>query len=442
MTDALDRPITPVSLVKFTFPSMIMMVVMALYTVVDGVFVARLIGTDAFSAVNIVYPLLSAVFALGTMFGTGTAALISRKLGEGRSSEANQNLTLVVLVCVGLGALLCGLFLIGLEPVLYALGANDAVYGYCRAYALPLLFFFPASILQLAFQSLLAADGKPQIGLLVILAGGLTNIVLDYAFIALAGMGIAGAALATGIGYSLPAVYGLAHFGRGKGLFRFTRPKPDGRALLRVMTNGSSEMVSFLSASVTTFLFNTIMMRHVGPDGVAAVAVLLYLDFVLVAVSMGYALGVAPLFSFNHGRGNTDALRGLYRLSILFCLGLGVGMFLLTEVFAPGLTAVFADRGTPVYALAVAGLRIFAVGYLFKGCNIFTSAMFTAFSDGKVSALLAFMRTLVFLTGALLGLTALFGVDGVWFASPVAELAALALAVLLTLRFRKHYHYL
>lgn len=443
MSHTLDRKISAFSVLRFAFPSIIMMVVMSLYTVVDGVFVARLIGTNAFSAVNIIYPLLSLVIALGTMFGAGTAALVSRKLGEGRRQEANENFTFILVVSLVLGVLISGLVLLFLEPVIYALGANSTIYGYCRAYALPLVFFLPASLVQLEFQSLFIVRGKPHIGLAVTLAGGLANVVLDYVFIAVFQMGIAGAAVATGIGYCIPAFYGLAYFMAHRGGDpHFVRPKIDLSALLKAVTNGSSEMVGYISTSVTTFLFNVIMMRHLGPDGVAAVAVLLYLDFVLIAVSLGYSMGVAPLLSFNHGSGNTDNLKKIYAISVWFCIVLGGSMAAFTGLFAPFLASVFVDRGTAVWALAVTGLRIFAVGYLFKGFNVFTSALFTAFSNGAISALLSFMRTLVFLVAALLGLTALFGVDGVWYASPVAELCALLLALAMTMRFRATYHYL
>ena len=263
----LERKITVPSILKFALPSMVMMVVMSLYTVVDGMFVSRLVGTDAFSAVNIVYPLLSFVIALGTMFGTGITAIVSRKLGEGKQREANENVTFITLFAVGLGIVITVLSFIFLERLIYMLGADEDIYAYCYAYAFPLLFFQPANILQLEFQSLFVANGKPHIGLTVTVA-------------------------ATGIGYCIPAFFSVFYFTfNRKAQLHFVKPKADWRVLLTSMTNGSSEMVSNLSGSITTFLFNIIMMRLVGNEGVAAISILLYLDFVLIAISLGYGCG-------------------------------------------------------------------------------------------------------------------------------------------------------
>ena len=437
----LERKITIPSILKFALPSMVMMVVMSLYTVVDGMFVSRLVGTDAFSAVNIVYPLLSFVIALGTMFGTGITAIVSRKLGEGKQREANENVTFITLFAVGLGIVITVLSFIFLERLIYMLGADEDIYAYCYAYAFPLLFFQPANILQLEFQSLFVANGKPHIGLTVTVAGGLANVILDYVFIGVFHMGIAGAAVATGIGYCIPAFFSVFYFTfNRKAQLHFVKPKADWRVLLTSMTNGSSEMVSNLSGSITTFLFNIIMMRLVGNEGVAAISILLYLDFVLIAISLGYSMGVAPLFSYNYGGGNVAKLRKLYKISIGFCMG--VVMTVGTLLFSGNLAAVFARRGSQVYELATAGLLVYAFGYLFKGFNIFSSAMFTAFGDGKVSAVLSFMRTLVFLVIFLIGFSVLFGVNGVWSASVAAELMAFALAVFYTVKKRSVYHYL
>ncbi len=443
MRHALGQKITLGSLLKFTLPSIVMMVIMSLYTVVDGVFVSRLIGTDAFSAVNIAYPLLSVAIALGTMFGTGTTAIISKKLGEGRRQEANENLTFVLVFTAILGVFLAVAGIVLLRPTLFLLGANEAVYGYCKEYACLLLLFVPMQLLQLQFQSFFVADASPGKGLFVTVLGGCANIVLDYVFIRWLGMGIGGAAIATGIGYSIPAVYGLVYFARGRtGNFRLVRPKADWRMLWRAVTNGSSEMVTNLSASITTLLFNLIMMHFIGPDGVAAISILLYLDFVLIAISLGYSMGVAPLFGYHYGAQDAQKLKKLYKLSLWLCTGVGCVMTVGTMLFSHPLTAVFTPKGTAVYELAAAGLRIYAAGYVFKGYNVFASAMFTAFGDGKVSALLSFLRTLVFLVISLVALAALFGVDGVWYASPLAETLAVGLAAFCTVRYRKKYGYL
>lgn len=443
MNKALSQKITLPSLLKFTLPSMVMMVVMSLYSIVDGLFVARLIGTEAFSAVNLVFPLLGVAIALGTMFGTGLNAIVSRKLGEGRQREANENLTFVLLVVIIIGVaatVLCAVFL---KDIIYMLGADEAVYGYCYDYAFPLMLFAAPCILQLVFQNLYIANGKPSIGLAMTIAGGVCNVVFDYLFIAVFQMGIAGAAIATGIGNAIPALFGLFYFALNRrGNLHFVRPKQAWSVFLHTMGNGSSEMVSNLSTSVTTFLFNIIMMRLVGHDGVAAISVLLYLDFILIAVCLGYSMGVAPLISYNYGCGNKEKLRKIFRLSMGLLTAVGVSVAALTFLFSRDLTSFFAPRDSQVFLLASAGLQIYALSYLFKGYNVFASAMFTAFSNGPVSALLSCMRTLVLLAAALIGLSILLGITGVWLACPVAEFLSLALTVFFFMKYRRRYHYI
>lgn len=438
----LNREITLKSVLAFTMPSIFMMIVMSLYTIVDGIFVSRLIGTNAFSAVNIIYPLVSVVIGLGTMFGTGTTAIVSRKLGEGRAQEANRILSFILLFTAGLGLLFSAASLLLLEPILWGLGADAAIYDYCRDYAQMLIYFLPFSLLQVQFQSLFVANGQPGKGLAVTVFSGLANVFLDYFFIAVCHMGIAGAALATGIGYAVSALYGVYFFARHREApLHFVRPKTEFGHLLRAVTNGSSEMVSNLSTSVTTFLFNIIMMRLVGPDGVAAISILLYLDFVLIAINLGYAIGAAPLFSYNYGSGNRERLKKLYGMSTRLCFGVGLVMTAATILFAQPLAAVFSPRGSAVYELAAAGLKIYALSYFFKGYNVFASALFTAFGNGSVSAILSFLRTFVLLISSILLFSVYFGITGVWWATPAAEGIALLTSIAFTVKFRKVYHY-
>lgn len=443
MNNELNRNINMKSILAFTMPSIFMMVVMSLYTIVDGIFVSRLVNTDAFSAVNIIYPLMSVVIGLGTMFGTGTTAIVSRKLGEGRQREAGQIVSFIILFTVGLGIVFSVFSWLFLEQIIHLLGANEAVFDYCREYAIPIILFLPFSLLQVQFQSLFVANGKPVTGLMVTLFSGLANVFLDYLFIAVLHMGVAGAAIATGIGYFIAAAFGLYYFARHREApLHFVKPRASWDILLRTMSNGSSEMVSNLSTSVTTLLFNIIMMKLVGPDGVAAISILLYLDFVLIAINLGYSIGVAPLFSFNYGKGEPQKLKKLFRLSFYICTGVGVVMAGGTILFADRLALIFSPADSAVYELASSGLRIFSLSYLFKGFSIFISALFTAFGNGFISALLSFMRTLVLLVSAILLFSSLFGITGVWYATPVAEALACLLAAGLTWRFRKVYNYI
>lgn len=442
MKHAMDHPITPAFLLRFTLPSIVMMIVLSMYTVVDGTLVSHLVGTEAFSAINVVYPILGVVVALGTMFGTGTTAIVSRKLGQDDQKGANEIFSFVLSVTIVIGIAFAALVLIFLRSIIRMLGANDVLFPYCYGYAFPVVCFLPMSMLQIQFQTLIVAAGKPQIGLILTVGSGIVNVVLDLVFMGILGWGISGAAIATGIGFCIPAIFGLCYFRfYSKAAFRLVRPTRNWKQLAHAAANGSSEMVSYLSESVTTFLFNITMMRLLGQDGVAAVAIVLYLDFVLVAVSLGYAMGVAPLISYNYGKEDKANIRKIFRLSVLLCLCVGVCMTLGTRLFAGRLATVFTPAGSAVYVLAVEGLRCYGLSYLCKGCNLFASALFTAFGNGRVSAFLSFLRTLFFLSGSIILMAALFGVTGVWFAAPIAEGLALCVSIFCVWRYRRTYPY-
>lgn len=443
MENKLGFKINFFNLIRFTFPSIFMMVIMSMYTIVDGTFVVRLLGTEAFSAVNIIYPLLSIVLAIGTMFGSGLTAIVSIKLGEGKKQEANENFTFTIIFGVILGITLSILCKIFLKEIIYILGANDEVYKYCYDYAIPIIMFFPFDILQLMFQTLYVANGKPTIGLIVTTIGGIINIVLDYIFIAKFNMGISGAAIATGLGCTFSATFGFIYFSLNRrGNLYFVKPKISWKTLFDTTTNGSSEMVSFLSTSVTTFLFNIILMKLVGIDGVAAIAILLYIDFILIAVNIGYSMGVSPLISYNYGAKEISKVKSLYSLSRKSCFIFGITMSIIAIVFPKNLISIFVKENSSVFPLAVFGLKIYSLSYIFKGYNIFSSAMFTAFGNGKISAIISFMRTLVFLTLSLVVLSTLFKTTGVWSAAPMAEALSFILAMFFTFRYSKKYSYL
>lgn len=439
----LAKKITLGSLLAFTAPTILMMLCTSLYSIIDGVFVSQFVSTDALSAVNIVWPLPSIVIAIATMFGTGISAVVTKKLGENKPMEAKENFTFVTLVAGIVGIVFAMVSLVFAEPIIRALGANDAIYEYCRQYALPLILFLPASMLQLQFQYALVANGRPMLGLKISLISGLVNGVLDFLFVVVFGWGVAGAAIATGIGYAIPAVFGIIYFSVNRqGALYFVKPKTDWRVLVASITNGSSEMVSNLSVSITTFLFNVTMMHFLGQDGVAAITIVLYIDFMLVAVNMGYSMGIAPLISYNHGAKEHGKLKSIFKLSTIITLIFSLAVTIGTALFAEPLVQIFAKSGTAVFEFAVMGLSIYALGYLFKGFNIFASALFTAYSNGKISALLSFVRTLVFIVASMLLLTAIFGAKGVWYSVPAAECLTLIVSIVALMKYRKAYHYL
>lgn len=442
MSSSLAQKITLKNLLVFTFPSIVMMVFMSLYTIVDGIFVAKLIGTDAFSAVNIVYPLNSLIIALGTMFGTGGTAIIVKKIGEKKEQQAREIFSFLMIFSIVISLIIVGFSIVFLEQIIYLLGSNQEIFGYCYDYAFYLILFFPANILQLQFQCLFVADGRPNIGLGITILGGLMNVVLDYVFIAIFDMGISGAAIATGIGYAVTAVYGLVYFlfNRKREIY-FVKLKADWASLVHAVLNGSSEMVNNLSASITTFLFNIIMMKYLGQNGVAAISIVLYFDFILIAINLGYSMGVAPLISYNYGSQNHQKLKNIVKMSLKTSTMLGVVTLAVAVMFAPQLSAIFAEKGSEVYQLTVTGLRIYAISYLFKGINIFSSAMFTAFSDGALSALISFARSLLFLVPSIFGLSYLLGINGLWFAVPAAELLTVVVSIVCLIKYRSKYQY-
>ena len=442
MRNALSQKFTFWSLLRFAAPTILMMVFMSMYTMVDGVFVSRLIGTSALSAVNIVYPFVSVVLAFGIMLATGGSAIVARKMGEGKPREAGENFTFILCIGVALGLAISVAGLALRETVLSFLGANGALRALCRDYYTLLAWFTVPAILQMIFQSFFVVASRPVLGLVITLTGGIANILLDYVFIAKLGMGIGGAALATGIGYSIPALSGLAFFQFSrKSPLRFARPRWKADVLLRTCTNGSSEMVTNLSSAVITYLFNIAMMHYVGEDGVAAITIVLYSEFLLIAVYLGYSSGIAPVISYNYGSGDDVQLKRLFRTSMRFLGATSLATFGLAAVTAGSVVQVFTPVGSGVYELAVDGFRLFAIAFLFKGVNIFASAMFTAFSNGTVSAILSFLRTFVFIAAGVTLFPLAVGVNGIWLAVPFAEVLSFAVSLAFFVRLRRVYRY-
>ena len=441
MKNSIGREFNFLSLIRFALPSIIMMIVMALYTIVDSMFVTHYVNTDALSAINIVFPVINVIIALAIMLATGSSAIIGKKMGDGRKESARENFTFIVIVGVVVGIICVIIGMIFIKPIIYALGASDILFDYCYEYLIILLLFAPISILQLLFQVFMVTAGKPTLGLILTIAAGLVNVLFDYIFIGLMDMGLAGAALGTSCGYLVPAVFGIIFFLQKKGDLYFVRPKFDLKILLESCFNGSSEMVTNLAMGVTTFLFNIIMMKFLGEDGVAAITIILYVNFLMTALYLGFSIGVAPVISFNHGSGNHQQLKRIYKICLVFIWTSSVVIFIISMLLSSNIVSVFSPKGTPVYELAMQGFKLYPVSFLFAGYNMFASAMFTAFSNGKVSAIISFMRTFVFLILGLLILPLLLDVNGVWLAVPVAELFTLVVSTVYIIKGKKQYHY-
>ena len=428
MSTPLNQHFTPWALLKFAFPSIIMMIFMSLYTIVDGIFISRFLGSNALSSLNIVFPVINVVIAIATMLGTGGNAIISKYLGEGRDRDARECLTQLTVIGLAISLLLLVLTPIFLTPLCRALGSTDVLLADCRAYLSVSLLFAPACMLQTLFQSYLVTAGMPALGLFLTIGAGILNAILDYVLILVFPMGIAGAAIATGIGQSVPAVAGLFYFLLSrKGLY-FTRFRLHPKELFMACYNGSSEMVTQLSNAVITFLFNLIMLDLAGENGVAAITILLYGQFLFNGFYLGFSIGISPIVGFQYGAGNRKQLRSIYRTTFLFVLASSVALTVIAVLSSTPLVSVFT-RDPKTFTLADAGFRIFAFNFLFSGFNIASSGFFTALSNGRVSAIISFLRTLVFIVLSLLTLPRFFEITGAWLAIPVAEFLTLMLAL-------------
>lgn len=427
-TPGISREFSTGELLRFAAPSIVMMLFLSMYTIVDGFFISRFVGTAALSATNIVYPLIGFFLAVGIMFATGGSAVVASEMGRGEHREASGHFTAVVLTAVGFSVLAGAACLTFTDPVLDLLGASADTWAYGREYITILLVFMPMSMLQCLFQSFLVTAGRPGLGLGLTVGAGLANMVLDYLFIVPLQMGIAGAALATAIGYCIPAVGGLWFFFRNRGGLCFTRPLWDFSVLLRSCANGASEMVTNLASSIITVVFNLILMAWIGTEGVAAITVIMYAQFLMVAFFMGFSIGVAPVFGYHYGAGNHRYLLRIRDHCIRFVLGASVVVAAVSYLSSGLIAVLFAPEGSLTAQLVDRGMRLFSLSFLFAGYNIFASALFTALSDGRTSAQISFARTFFFILVGIWLMTTLLGLDGLWLAIPFAELVTAELS--------------
>lgn len=442
MTNSIAKDFKFFSLLRFALPTMVMMIFISLYTIIDGIFVSRFVGAEALSSTNIVYPVLNLLIAAGVMIASGGSAVIAKKLGEKKELEAKKDFSFFVLFGAFIGICIMILGNIFITPLVKALGATPILMNYCIDYLRISLFFAPACMLQLLFQTFFVTAGKPMVGLTLTITGGIANMILDYIFMVPMGMGIKGAALATGIGQFIPAVTGLLYFTFFHGSLHFVRPGFSWKVLKDSCINGSSEMVTNFSTAVVTYLFNMAMLKYLGETGVAAITIVLYGQFLFSAMYLGFSMGVAPVISYNYGRDHRVLLRRIFKICTRF---IGISSVVITAIAflsTSSIVQIFTPRETPTYAIARNGFFIFSINYIFAGINIYASSMFTAFSDGKISATISFIRTFVLLVFNILFLPVILGVTGIWLAVPFAEFTT----AFLTLYFfhkKKHvYHYI
>lgn len=429
-------------LLKFVAPSAVMMMFTSIYGVVDGLFVSNYVGKVPFAAINLVMPFIMILGGIGFMIGTGGSALVSKTLGEGDRKKANRYFTMMIYLSLICGAAASVIGFVFIRPISYLLGATDAMIGDCVEYGRMIFLFTTAFMMQNVFQSFLVTAEKPRLGLLATVGAGVTNMALDAWFIAGLGWGVKGAALATGISQTVGGILPLIYFLRpNSSLLKITRTKLEGRPVFLAVTNGSSELMSNISASVVSMIYNFQLMKFAGEDGVAAYGVLMYVQFVFIALFIGYAIGSAPIIGYHYGAINHSELKNMLKKSIVIMSISGIIMTLLAQALALPLAKVFVGYDEGLFDMTVHAFRVFSFSFILAGINIFASSFFTALNNGAVSAAISFLRTLIFQSTAVIVLPMIWELDGIWLSITVAEVFALIISVTFLAAKRKKYNY-
>lgn len=441
MENSLEKKVTLTSLIKYTLPTVIMMMLFSLYTIVDGMFISRFVGANALSSTNIVYPVINILIGIGVMFATGGSAIVAKAMGENKNEEAREYFTLITISAIIVGLVVEIICIIFINDIIYALGSTKSLFFYCKEYLFFMIIFTPFIILKLYFDYFLVTAGVPKLGLLSSVAGGILNIVLDYVFIAKLNMGVRGAALATCVGYVAPSIVGIIYFFNKKNLLHFVKPKFKFKIILRTCSNGVSEMVTQISSALTTFLFNIVMIKLLGEDGVAAITIILYMQFLLNAAYLGFTSGVSPRISYNYGRQDKNQVERLFKYSVIIISAFGVITFIMSRAVSEMLISLFATKGSTLFEVSHNGFMIFSIAFLVAGINIFASGMFTAFLNGKISAILSLLRTFVFFLIGIFVLPRIMGVDGVWLVVPFVEVATMVVSLSFMYKYKREYLY-
>lgn len=429
-------------LLRFVVPSIAMMVFTSIYGVVDGLFVSNFVGKTAFASLNLVMPFIMILGGMGFMIGTGGSALVVKELGAGNEEKAEKYFSLMIAFTIALGAILTAIGVVFIRPVARFLGATEQMMDDCVLYGRIVTAFTVSFMLQNVFQSFLTSAERPKLGLAVTVAAGLTNAALDAVFILVFKWGLAGAALATGIGQCVGGIIPLVYFLRpNTSLLRLCVPKIEIRPIINACTNGSSELMSNISSSVVSMLYNFQLMRLVGEDGVSAYGVLMYVQFIFIAIAIGYIVGCAPIISYNYGSGNREELKNLlFKSTVLMAIN-GVVLTALALILARPLAHIFVGYNAKLFELTCHAFKLFAFSFVLAGFNIFASGFFTALNNGGISAAISFLRTLIFQSTAIIVLPEILGIDGIWLAVGAAELFAFVISVMFIFSKRKKYGY-
>lgn len=429
-------------LLRFVFPTIVMMLFTSIYGIVDGFFVSNVVGKTPFAALNIVWPFIMILGAIGFMLGAGGSAIISKTFGERDSDRANRYFSMIIYSAIIISAVLGAIGFIWMRPIAYLLGADDTMIGDCVVYGRILLAGLPPFMLQYMFQALFITAERPRLGLVITVAAGVTNMILDFLFIYVFEWGLAGAALATVLGEVVGGVIPIIYFAsKNSSIMRLGRARFEGRVFLKTCTNGSSELLTNISMSIISILYNRKLMAMAGEDGVAAYGVIMYVAFIFIAVFLGYTAGMAPLVSYNYGAENRNELHNLYKKSLVITTFEAVIMTTLAMVFAPALASIFVSYDKVLYDMTVNALILYSTSFLVCGYNIFSSAFFTALNNGLVSATISFSRTMVFQIASLFILPIFLEINGIWLSITSAELCELVITIIFFIKMDGRYGY-
>ncbi len=430
-------------LFRFTLPSVAMMIFTSIYGVVDGFFVSNFVGKVPFAAINLIFPFLMIAATVGFMLGTGGSAIVAKEIGEGTSDKANRHFSLFVYTAFILGSIFAVLGFIFINPISEMLGASGETLENCIIYARIQLVALPFFVLQLMFQSFFVTAEMPQLGLAVTIASGVTNMVLDALLVAAIPLGIAGASLATALSQVVGGFVPLIYFARkNKSILKLGKCSFELRALTKASSNGSSEFMSNISMSLVSMLYNIQLIKYAAENGVAAYGVMMYVSFVFAAAFIGYSVGTAPIVSYHFGAQNHAELKNILKKSTILITTTSVILTALAIILSKPLAMFFVGYDRILTELTVSGFKIFALSFLFMGTAIFGSGFFTALNDGLTSALISFLRTLVFQIAAVMILPLFFDINGIWLSIIVAEFMAFTLSVIFIIIKRKKYKYL
>ena len=442
MNIGLSEHFTYKKLIKFTLPTIIMMIFTSIYGVVDGIFVSNCVGSDAFAAVNLIMPAIMILGTIGFMMGTGGSALVSKTIGEGDKDKANRYFSMLIYLLAIIGFIFTVFGVIIVEPMAKLLGADENMLQNCVVYGRTLLIFLVPFCLQNAFQSFLIVAEKPTFGLIISIISGVTNMILDFLLIYVFKMGVLGAALATGISQVIGVVVPIVYFASKKNnILQFTKTKFELKPIIQSCTNGSSEMLTNLSMSLVNMLFYMQLMKYAGSDGVVAFGIIMYVGFIFSGTYLGYSIGTAPIIGYHYGAENNDELKSLLKKSIILIAVTSLVMTGLAELLSKLLASIFVSYDEGLLNLTTNAIRLFSTSYLISGFNIFSSSFFTALNNGFVSAAISFLRTLVFQVIMIFLLPLIWGINGIWLAVTIAELLSLFVCIMFLVKNKKKYKY-